>query len=354
MSGIVPVSPDALPVSNDELAKLLRNFEPPAIVADAGSFATYAYAEFFSAQIRNPNTRKAYRRAVDRFLAWYDDRHLRFQEISSPVISEYLDHHLVKDSGQPLSTPSIKLHLAALKHFYDAQERRHGVLFNPATAVRGPAYKVTKGKTRPFQKGQVKKLLKSIDTANLVGLRDRAILALLHWTACRAGAAAKLRMSDHYPDGERWWFDFGEKGGKAHTVKASHTLQIYMRAYIDAAGIAADAKDWPVFRSAVGRSKQLTPYQPPLPTTGRKARGGLTGDDILRIVKRRFRDAGLPDETFTPHSFRATTATNLRRKGVPRDQVQFLLGHADARTTALYDHSDSEEAQDIVDQITLS
>ena len=354
-----PTRDNNLPVPRTELRELLAKYNPPPVILDAGQYATFGYVEFFSATIRNPNTTKAYRRAVDRFLAWCEDRGLEFREVSSAVIAEYLDEHLVKANGQPLANPSKKLHLAALKHFYDIQERRHGVPMNPATAVRGPGHKVAKGKTRPFQKGQVKKLLASIDTTTIVGLRDRAILAVLYWTACRAGACAKLRLRDYYPDGERWWFYFGEKGDKAHTVKANHTLQAYIKAYIEAADIGHQPTDWPLFRSAMKRKKgethapRLTPYQPPDRHTPSKARGVLTGNDILRIVKRRLKTAGLPPDTFTAHSFRSTTATNLRKKGIPRDQVQYLLGHADARTTALYDHSDDEQAQDIVDQITL-
>ena len=35
----------------------------------------------------------------------------------------------------------------------------------------------------------------------MVGLRDRAILATLAYTACRAGAVAKLRLGDFQSDG---------------------------------------------------------------------------------------------------------------------------------------------------------
>lgn len=114
------------------------------------------------------------------------------------------------------------------------------------------------------------------------------------------------------------------------------------------------AKQGPIY---VTRRRQLpqapTDYQAPDPSTKTKAVGTLNGNDVLRLVKRRLKDAGLPPETFTPHSFRAATATSLRKKDVPRDHVQYLLGHADSRTTALYDHSEEEDAHEIVDQITL-
>ena len=55
-------------VAHADLERLRREVAAPAIVRDAGPNAEYAYADFFKAKISNENTRKAYRRAVDRFL----------------------------------------------------------------------------------------------------------------------------------------------------------------------------------------------------------------------------------------------------------------------------------------------
>ncbi len=253
---IVPVSAQPqLPVSNAELGKLLTKYEPPPIVADAGPYACFAYAEFFASTIRNPNTKIAYRRNVDQFLGWCDERGLSWQQISAPVIAEYFDTYLIKNNRQSLSNEAKKQHLAALRKFYKHQERRHGVMFNPTLSFEGPKVKVGRGKTPRFLDGQVKKLLASIDVTTIVGKRDRAILAVLHWSARRAGAIANLSLGDYYFDGERWWLSFGEKGGKPQLVKANHTLQVYLQEYINAAGIGNESKDWPVFRSVMKRYK---------------------------------------------------------------------------------------------------
>ena len=63
-----------LKVSASEVTRLLAKFNPPDIVLEAGGFASYAYAEFFSAEIENANTRRKYRYNVDRFLTWLADR----------------------------------------------------------------------------------------------------------------------------------------------------------------------------------------------------------------------------------------------------------------------------------------
>ena len=340
-----------------KLETLLAEYQPPQLVRDAGEFASFAYAEFFAT--RSGHTRTAYRRNVDRFLSWLSGAGLTWNDVNAPVLAEYLDKHLVKENGQPLKDSSKKQHLAALRKFYRHQERRHGVVFNPAAAVEGPKLVVRQGLTKAFPQGGVKRVLDRIDTSTVIGQRDRAIIAALYWTAARAGAIADLRLEQFYSDGDRWWFDFGEKGGKPHRIKASHTLQLYMLSYIEAAGIARDPRHWHLFRSAMRRIKgqayvpSLTPYVPTDALQGKPARGRITGNDILRLVKRRVQDAGLPAGTFTAHSFRKTTATHLRRKGVPRDKVQLLLGHADARTTDLYYDQHRSEVEDIVDEITL-
>ena len=107
------------------------------------------------------------------------------------------------------------------------------------------------------------------------------------------GAAAKLRIRDYMPDGQRWWFCFGEKGGRPHTVKAHQQLQLYMEEYLAAAGIAGDPGDWPLFRSARGKTKQLTTHVPPDSKMKRKAQGGITGLEVNAMLKRRLRDARL-------------------------------------------------------------
>src|SRR6516164_2571908 len=132
------VSPDAgrALVVHADLERLRREIAPPPIVQDAGPGAEYAYADFFKAKIGNPNTRKAYKRAVDRFLGWCRLRGLELRQVTSFLVGDYLEHHLNDKDGHPLSAPSKKQHLAALRHFFDNQQMFHGVILNPALSVR--------------------------------------------------------------------------------------------------------------------------------------------------------------------------------------------------------------------------
>jgi site-specific recombinase XerD len=70
------------------------------------------------------------------------------------------------------------------------------------------------------------------------------------------------------------------------------------------------------------------------------------------MVKRRVRQAGLP-EHLTAHSFRVTTITDLLEQGVPLEDVQHLAGHADPRTTRLYDRRQKRVTRNIVERISV-
>lgn len=84
----------------------------------------------------------------------------------------------------------------------------------------------------------------------------------------------------------------------------------------------------------------------------RHSRATLSANDVLCIVKRRFKDAGSP-KTRTCHTFRATTITDLLEQGVNPDGVRHLAGHADPRTTRLYDRRRCEVTRNIVERISI-
>lgn len=74
--------------------------------------------------------------------------------------------------------------------------------------------------------------------------------------------------------------------------------------------------------------------------------------DMCGMVKRRLKDASLPGR-LSPHSFRVTTITALLEQGVPLEDVQRLAGHADPRTTRLYDRRDTRITRNIVERISI-
>jgi integrase/recombinase XerD len=304
---------------------------PPAIVTDAGSAAVFVWEEFFSGEIRNSHTRKAYRHAVRRFLGWCEARGVELARITPGMVGQYMDE-------LPGSAPTKKQDLAAIRGLFDKMVTRHVVLLNPAASVRGERYQVIEGKTPEITPAQARALLSSVSTNQVVGLRDRDIVGVMIYTAARVGAIAKLQLKHLVHDGSQYCLRFDEKGGKSRLIPVRHDLEGFVLEYLDAAGLR-DAKDGPLFRTALRKTKKLTG-------------SAMSATGMRRMVKRRMRDAELPPR-LSLHSFRVATLTNLLEQGVAQEDVQYLAGHADARTTRLYDRRQKRVTRNIVERISI-
>jgi integrase/recombinase XerD len=304
----------------------------PRSIATAGTAAEFAWEEFFEGKIRNPHTRTAYLRAVRRFLSWCEEQQFELPRITPGAVGRYFDNI----GG---STPSKKLYLAAIRSFFDVLVQRHVVMLNPARSVRTERYSAVEGRTPEITVEQCRRLLGSLQAHSVIELRDRAVIAVLIYTAARAGAVAKLRLKDFVHDGEQFTLRFAEKGGKARSIPVRHDLERYLKEYLAATSLSGSPKDHPLFCTAAGRLNVLTPK-------------GMNGADIGRMLKRRLKTAGLP-MNLSPHSFRSCAATDLLLQGIALEDVQQLLGHADARTTRLYDRRRKQVTRNVVERISV-
>src|SRR3990167_7727268 len=88
----------------------------PAVIEDAGPNAKRRFVEFFTANIRNPNTREAYLRAARYFCSWCSERCISLERIEPVHVSVYIEG-LTRDrnprTGKQYEPGSVKLHLAA-------------------------------------------------------------------------------------------------------------------------------------------------------------------------------------------------------------------------------------------------
>lgn len=159
----------------------LAGSHAPALVAAAGDRAAYRFLEFFTAQIRNPHTRRAYARAVGEFCAWLESQGLpSIAAVTSVHIAAY-----VEELGRRQSAPTVKQQLAAIRMMLDWLATGGVLPFNPASAVRGPRHAVRRGKTPVLMPEEARTLLDSIDTGTPIGLRDRALIGLMVYTFAR-------------------------------------------------------------------------------------------------------------------------------------------------------------------------
>ena len=305
----------------------------PALVADEGERTVRRYVEFFTANIRNPNTRAAYARAASGFFAWCEGLGLALPGIQPVHVAAWVEQ-LERDGR---SAPTMKQSLAAVRMLFDWLVVGQVVPHNPAAAVRGPKHSMATGKTHMPSREEAKALIASIDTGQLIGLRDRALIGTLLFTFARIGAVTAMRVGDYYPVGKRWWVRLHEKGGKEHTMPAHHTLQDWLDAYL-AAAVCDDRKGF-LFRTAERR-------------TGRLTGKPLAQADAYRMIQRRAAASDVATRIGC-HSWRARGITAYLENGGLLEHAQKMAAHASARTTKLYDRRGEAISLDEVERISL-
>jgi site-specific recombinase XerD len=304
----------------------------PATIGAEHERTQRRFIEFFTANIRNRNTRRAYARAMKQFFDWCEDRQLGLERIDPMAVAAY-----VEQIGIEMARPSVKQQLAAIRQMFDYLVTGGILAVNPAASVRGPKYVVRRGKTPVLSAEQARQLLDCIDTAKLSGLRDRALIGLMLFSFARVGAANTLRVGDYFENEKRQWLRLHEKGGKRHEVPCHHSLVQYLQDWITAAGIGRDKKGW--LFSSIRKGDKLTNHR-------------MDTNDVLRMIKRRAKQAGLPYSTCC-HTFRATGITTYLKSGGTLEHAQQIAAHESPRTTKLYDRTRDQVSVEEVERIKI-
>ena len=310
--------------------------------------------EFFTTQINNDHTRRAYLNAARRFAQWCEAGGICELAAVEPFhVAAFLKDLQDKErKPKPFSPPIVKQHLAAPRMLFDWLVTGQVLSVNPAHAVRGPKHVVKKGKTPVLTAEEARELLDSIAiTGNtgaagkpkstesvLIGLRDRALIGVMVYTFARVNAVLKMKVSDYFVQGRRGWVRLHEKGGKQHEVPCHHNLEKYLDEYIAAAGIAGDPEG-PLFRTAAGKTGELTANP-------------MWQQDAYPMIQRRTKPTGIKTRIGN-HTFRATGITAyLKNKGT-LETAQFIANHESPRTTKLYDRRQDEISLDEVERIAI-
>jgi len=117
----------------------------PAMIARGGEGAAWRFVEFFTANIRNRNTRAAHAEDIGQFFRWCEKRGLDLQRVNPVTVAAYIDHH-------PGAAPTVKQHLAAIRMLFDWLVTGQVIPTNPASSVRGPKYLVKRAESLFLQR----------------------------------------------------------------------------------------------------------------------------------------------------------------------------------------------------------
>ncbi|HEX3146987.1 MAG TPA: tyrosine-type recombinase/integrase [Gemmataceae bacterium] len=303
---------------------------PPvhALFVDAGEQAWRRVIEFFTAHLRNPNTRAAYAQAVGQFAEWCQDRKLLLNQVSPFLVAAYLEELMRR-----MAVPSVKQHLAALRMLFDYLVTGQVLPSNPANSARGRKHVLRKGLTAE----ETRTLLDVIDTTTVAGLRDRALIGVMVYSFARVGAVVTMNSEDYFAQGKRFWFRLHEKGGKLHDVPAHHKAEEYLDDYLATTG--SDGQRGRALFRTLDRKGQLTERR-------------MHRVEVLAMIKRRARQVGLATAVCC-HSFRATGITCYLLSGGTLEHAQRIAAHESPRTTKLYDRTSDEISLDEIERIVI-
>lgn len=306
----------------------------PTLIAACNEKARFRFLEFFTAQIRNPNTRRSYAKAAAEFLHWCEQYGVRSMETITPI-------HVagwIEEMGSSLSAPTVKQRLAAIRHLFDWLVVGQVMTVNPAHSVRGPRHARKRGKTPVLSPEEARQLLDSIPTHTLIGKRDRALIGLMTYTFARIGAASGMEVRDVYLQNRRLWVRLHEKGGKQVELPCHHTLEGYLDDYIEAAGLK-DAPRVPLFQTIRRGTTELSG-------------AALPQANAYAMIQRRALAAGI-NTAVCNHTFRATGITAYLKNGGTLEKAANIANHSSTRTTQLYDRRSDDVSLDEIERILI-
>lgn len=175
----------------------------PALISAAGDGAAWRFLEFFTLNIRNPNTRAAYGRAAGVFLSWCE-KHGRgignLRDIQPIHVAAYIE-----ELQRERSAPTVKQHLAWYPNSFRLAGDRPGGAVQSGACGAGPAAFGEQGITPVLSSEEASALLKEMKISHVVGLRDRAVIAVMTYAFARASAVVALNVEDYFPQKKRWW-----------------------------------------------------------------------------------------------------------------------------------------------------
>lgn len=309
-------------------------WDTPLLAQQAG--AASAVEHLLNAELRSPNTRKAYYHALRRFfIAAQAQEFESLRHIDGLYIRRYLDG-MISKRGTASAGLSRALAYAALNRFFDAMVLAKSVDRNPCAGVHIVVKKAAVEMTPAFTRDEYAQLMEKIDPDPMGG-RDRALFSLLAHTAARIGAALKVTKAHFYedPDGKpRVKLD--EKGGKIHSMPVSAELAADLAPYLEALGPLEP--DEYLFRHWDPVALRLT--KEPLPYFEAQA--------LLRV---RLRNAKIT-RRLTFHSFRATAITRMLDTGTRLDDVQKMANHAQITTTLRYDRRGNTTSEEFGEKLS--
>lgn len=294
------------------------------------------FLEWLEAVNYSPRTRVNYARDVREFLAWIADEteiHT-IAEVVSAHIQQYQlalfqqEGRAVEGEARPLSLGAQANKLAAVRKFFQWLLTEGRLAHNPSASLEFPK----RGRSLPrniLTPEEARLLIEATPVGKPRDIRDRALIEVLYATGIRRAELIALTVYDLDPAEATLKIERG-KGDFTRIVPLTSSAMAVLRLYLD--------ESRPVYARHAAQVHLFV---------SSRSGGPLDADDIVRIVQKAARRAGI-SKHITPHTLRHSLATHLLAGQADIRQIQKLLGHRRLSSTEIYTHVEISDLQEVI------
>lgn len=267
------------------------------------------------------NTINSYGIDLKLFLEYLRENEIpSFKQVNKEVIVNYMQ----SEKNNNKANSSILRSVSSLRKFFQYLAQEKIIEKDPMLLIDTPKKK--QHLPQVLTKEEVEKLLRSPNTGQVLGLRDRAMLELIYATGLRISEIINLKLEDlHLTMGTLQTLG---KGHKERIVPVGDEAIKWVNRYLEEARpkLLKQKRSNYLFLNFHGNN--------------------LTRQGVWKNLKVEVRKAGI-QKNITPHTLRHSFATHILENGADLRIVQELLGHADISTTQIYTHLSNKQLADI-------
>jgi len=262
------------------------------------------------------STIKAYHYDLDKFMSLVGDI-----DMNSPMVRQRIRLFLKKLKDKEYKKKAIARKIAVLRSYFKFLTLNEFIDKNPMSTIKSPKIKLEEALPKFLNISDVEVIFNKLKDRTLFhtkkSQRYYLIVRLLYSTMARVSELCNIKINDI--DFNNGYIRLRGKGNKERIVPVDiRTLEIFKEHLKDR--ISYDPEDYLLVNT---RFKQLSPR--------------IVQADIKTIKEK----CGFPDSKIvTPHIFRHTGATHLRRSGMDISELQDILGHSSPNTTRIYAKND--------------
>lgn len=262
------------------------------------------------------STIKAYRYDLQKFISIVGD-----PEIKSPFLRQKIRLFLKKLKEKNYTKKAIARKIASLRSFFKFLTINEFIDKNPMSTIKSPKVKLEESLPKFLTVSDIEIIFNKLKDRSIFNSRKSQryylIVRLLYSTMARVSELCSIKIKN--VDFDKGYIRLRGKGNKERIVPVDQKTIEILKDYLSDR-MFYNSEDYLLVNT---RNNRLNPR--------------VVQADIKRIKEK----CGFPNsKIITPHVFRHTGATHLRRSGMDISELQDILGHSSPNTTRIYAKND--------------